>query len=381
MVATTLIRDRMSIESVEGILRYTEGMQERLFRMDPDGNTGFVFNEDDYVSAGGAVDDSTPSHPFLTFYIGEDAYDISHESVSQAYKMIGLPANYAALTPLEMVHPHLQYWFTHKGGENKALIKDGRVISFCRPGTNVYSTQRLLKSVFDGGLDRDGSSIVNFYHDIYETHFTVLDDSISRRLPDGSILIGGVHFQTSLVGLKPLSFSPFVLRSVERTTAGEVELYEGGAMSTAFPEIKWDRTTDAKRLKAPPEEAELLDDAYSFTRKATALIIEYIEEEFDRVSGLNTIVLDSHAGPFLDDIIKRYKLPPRIYNPVMQEFMHSSSTRSALDLWMGFGHVGLRDLDLTPRLKRMVFQTAGEISRHPAMCKSCHRSLPSFSDE
>lgn len=381
MSTTTLPRDRMSVESTESILQYTEGMHERLFRMDAEGNTGFLFDAEQHAASGGTTGEGASTHPSLEFYIGEDVFAISPESVSQAFKLIGLPVGYAENTPMNLVFPHLQYWFANKGGENKALIKDGRVVSFCRPGTSIYSTTKLLDSIFDGGLDRDTSSIVNFYHDIYETHFTVLDESFKRPLPDGSVLIGGVQFQTSLVGLKPLSMSPFVLRSTERSTAGEVELYEGGSMSTAFPELKWDRHIDSRRLKAPPEEAELLDDAYSFTRQAVSTIMDGIDEEFERVAGLRTILLDQHAGPFLDDIIKKYKLPPRIYNPVMQEFMHSSSKRSALDLWMGFGHVGLRDLDLTPRLKRMVFQTSGEIARHPAMCSSCHRSLPSFTDE
>jgi hypothetical protein len=49
-----------------------------------------------------------------------------------------------------------------------------------------------------------------------------------------------------------------------------------------------------------------------------------------------------------------------------------------LELWMAFGHLGLRDLELTPRLRRMVYQTAGELARHPQACDSCHRSLPDF---
>ena len=34
----------------------------------------------------------------------------------------------------------------------------------------------------------------------------------------------------------------------------------------------------------------------------------------------------------------------------------------------------------SPRLKRVMFETAGEIARHPAMCNNCHRSLPNPDD-
>jgi hypothetical protein len=245
----------------------------------------------------------------------------------------------------------------------------------------VYSTRKLLESILGDVILPENASIVNFSHDIYETHFTVLDETVSTKLPDGSILTAGVQFQTSLVGLKPLSLSAFVYRSTERTTMGDTELYEGGSMSTKLPELKWDRTNDSSKLNMVPEEAELVGNCYSFVAEATEFILEHIQEEFERIENLGKIVLDKHAGNYLDDIIKKYKLPPRIYDPVMQEFAHSESQRTALDLWMGFAHIGLKDLDLTPRLKRMVFQTAGEIARHPDMCNKCHRSLPTHDGE
>lgn len=377
MTQTALKRDRMELDSAFKILDYTEGMKEQMFSMTADGNTGFLYDEAAAEAAGNVVDAlGNEPHPFLTFHIGEDVFDISYESVTQAFKLIKLPVKYAENTPMELVYPHLSYWFKHAGAEHKALIKDDKVVSFCRPGTSVYSTRLLLERLLDGGFERETSSIVNFVHDIYETHFAVVDDSITRRLSDGSTLIGGVQFQTSLVGLKPLSLSPFVIRSTERTTAGEVELYEGAAMSTAAPAMNWDRTIDQRRLKVPPEEAELMGDAYKFTTTSAAFILDHIEEEFDRIENLQGLVLDEHAGKFLDDILKKYKLPPRIYNPVMQEFSHSESSRSALELWMGFGHYGLTDLEIDARLRRNIFQTAGEIARHPAMCNSCHRSMP-----
>lgn len=381
MAKTALKKDRMELDAAFRILDYTEGMREQMFVMSNEGNTGFLFDEERADAAGNVTDVmGNETHPFLTFYIGEDAFDISHESVLQAFKLIGLPVKYGEQTPMPLVHPHLTYWFANKGGDHKALIKGDKVVSFCRPGTVVYSTRRLLESLIAGGLHEDSSGIINFYHDIYETHFGIVDESLTRRLPDGSELVGGVQFQTSLVGLKPLSLSPLVIRSTERTTAGEREMYEGAAMSTAMPQMNYDRTIDQRRLKLPPEEAEMLGDSYSFVRNSTSFIIEQIGEEFDRIEGLANLTLDEHAGPFLDDIISKYKLPPRIYNPVMQEFAHSESSRSALELWMSFGHLGLKDLDLTPRLRRMVFQTAGEIARHPAICNNCHRSLPNPED-
>ena len=381
MTATLLKSDRMSLEDVYRILEYTEGMQERLFILNEESKAGFVFDSEAYGKAGGVVDVlSNDSHPFLKFHIGEDEYDISYESVSQAFKLIGLPVGYAEKTPLHMVVPHLDYWFKHKGGEHKILVKDGRVVSFCRPGTAVYSTKRLLDSMLGSVVLPENASVVNFYHDIYETHFTLLDDTISEKLGDGSTLIAGIQFQTSLVGLKPLSLSAFVLRSMERSTMGEVELFEGGAMSTALPALNWDRTNDKRKLGLAPEEAELVGNCYTFTENSVEFIVSHIQEEFARLKTLSKMTLDNHAAPFLDDIIKKYKLPPRIYQPVMQEFQHSESSRSALELWMSFGHVGLKDLELTPRLKRMVFQTAGEIARHPAMCNACHRSMPTFDD-
>lgn len=371
--------DRYLLEQVERLLDYTEGLQERAFMLTKEGKAGFSVDEEMMEKTGAAVNVSgLQPHPFLRFHIGDDEFDISADSVVQAYKLIGLQAKYAEKTPMKLVSPHLDYWFRNKGGEQKALIKNGeKVISFCRPGTTVYSTRRLLSSMLQH-IPREHASILNFYHDLDETHFTLLDESRTKRLKDGSTLTAGIQFQTSLVGLKPVSMSPFVLRSMTRTTAGEEELYEGGAMSTATPPVNWDRNTDKQRMGLPPEEAELLGTVYDYVAQHAEFVLNAAVEEFDRVQALFSHLLDDHGAKFLDDIVGKYKLPPRLYAPVMQEFSHSESTRTVLELWMAFGHLGVRDLELTPRLRRMVYQTAGELARHPAACNTCHRSLPDY---
>lgn len=377
----SLKSDRWALDEVFRILDYTEGMQERAFVMTEDGKAGFTVDQEAMERHGAGVDaEGSMAHPYLKFHIGEDEFDISAESVVQAYKLIQLSEKFATATPMRLVFPLLDHWFRNKGGEQKALIKGGKVVSFCRPGTFVYSTRKLVESLLGDVILPENASVVNFTHDIYETHFALLDESVSVKLPDGSTLTGGIQFQTSLVGLKPLSLSPFVLRSLRRTTQGEEELYEGGAMSTAVPALNWDRTLDKQRMSLPPEEAEAVGNCYEYTAQSAEFIMRTINEEFDRIKGLAKMRLDNHAGKFLDDIIGKYKLPPRLYQPIMGEFSHSESARSVLDLWMAFGHLGLRDLELTPRLRRMVYQTAGELARHPQACDSCHRSLPDFHD-
>lgn len=375
MTVTELKRDRMSLEEVYRVLDYTEGMQQRMFRMSQDGNVGFTLDDEAVEQQGGGFEGlpATP-HPFLTFHVGTDEYKITNEAVIQAFKLADMPSKLADQVPLRVTEPLLNWQFKNQGSERKALVRDGVVVSFCRPATEVYSTRKLLEAVVSNMFD-ENVSVVNFSHTIEETHFTVLDESVSERLPDGTLLIAGVQFQSSLVGLKPLHLDAFVLRSTERETGGEREVFEGGALSTSFETHAWDRTNDQKRLSAEPDTAEKIGTAYDFAASAAGLVLGDIAAEFERVAHLSEHTLDQRVGPYLDDVIKKYKLPPRIYLPIMQEFAHSESNRSTLDLWMAFGHVGLTDLELTPRLKKMIFQTAGEIARNPAMCSTCHRSM------
>jgi len=373
--ATELKPDRRSAEEVEKFLDYTEGLDQRHFRMSADGDVEFLLDREGLEDGNGLSDLPLAPHPNLTFRIGSDEFQMTNEAVAQAFRTGAPPAKLVDSVPLDVTEPLLNWKYRNKGKEFKALLRDGVIISFCLPGTEVYSTRKLLDSILVN-MVRENASIVNFEHNIRETAFTVLDDTVSERLDDGSVLTAGVHFQNSLVGNKPLQVMSFVLRSTERHTGGEPELFEGGGISRAIQLHAWDRTLDARRIAAEtPEEAQRIGTAYDFVAAATGQVLGTISEEFHRVTHLSEHTLDQRVGPYLDDIIKKFKMPQNRYQEIMQEFAHSESNRSALDLWMAFGHVGLADLELDPRLKRMMFETAGEIARNPAMCSKCHRSI------
>lgn len=380
-MTTALRADRMTLADAYRLLGYTEGLAERAFKMTKDAKVQFVLDEAALKEHGtGHAMMASERHPYVSFHIGSDEYPLSQEGLRRAFKESALPAKLTEELPLNLTIPILNHQFATLGSERKALIHDDMVVTFARPSTEIYSTVRLLKALVEDHMDEDNVFILNFSHTIEETHMTVLDETLSTKLDDGSVLVGGIQFQTSVLALKPLQLDMFVLRMMERDTAGDVEIYQGGSMSGAVQSVKWNRKADAKRAELPAEQAEKMLTAYKFVGQTTSDMLRQLHEEFDRVSALADVRLDQHVGPYLNDILEKHGVPPRLYNPVMQEYSHSESSRAALDLWMGFGHVGLTDLEIDARLRRMLFSVAGEIAAHPDLCDNCHRSLPSAPD-
>lgn len=307
--------------------------------------------------------------------IGGEPLSLTQESYLNACKIIGLGSSYVERTPVDLIMPHLNYWFTTLGGQRKALIREGKVVAFMRSGTEVYSNQKLIDSIVSvfESLGHKNILFDKVYHDLYETQVSIVLDSFSSELPTGEVVYGGLQIQNSVLGLKPLLISAYVSHSVSDLAGGMISVTTNG---------QWDR-----RLGSTADEiAEFMEKdlnlntdeiytAYKWAEQASRDVNIRLIREFESVKRLSSIPVGSHAGTFFADIFKKYKIPVALRKAVQEEYADRGGN-TVLDLWASMVAVsGRPEVRGNASSTRHMMTVAGEIAAHPDRCQECHRLM------
>lgn len=347
-------------DEVLEIVEPTESIEERLFTL----NSSIVKF---------TYDEEGESPPRV--FIAGDPLELTKEGYLNACKLIGLGRKYVERTPVNLVMPHLNYWFGNLGGERKALILDGKVFAFMRPGTEVYSTRKLIESLVSS-LEACGYEDIMFdkiHHTINETQISIVIGDVYRDLDNGHRVYGGVQLQNSILGLKPLIISSYIHQNVYDLNGGMISVTTSG---------QWDR-----KLGTSAEEiAEFLkkdlefnpDDVYSvydWVDQSTRDIKNRVNYEFKNVANLLQLGVGPHSGVFFNDIFKKYTVPVILRKAIHEEYADRDG-HSIYDLWSAIvATTGRHEVRGNPEAARHMMLVAGEIAAHPHSCTSCHRLL------
>lgn len=347
----------------------TENLTERQFEL-LDGRAKFEMVTLDAQGREAAEgEDGTET---IVIKIAGERFRLNVDSFKQSAKLIGFPQGpYLENTPIDLVIPHLNYWFDNLGGERKALIKDGTVLAYIRPGTEIYSTKQLVESMCSK-LEEMGHSNYFFEkvtHDLYETQFAVVLPNITYDMPNGDVVLGGLQFQNSVLGLKALSVSGYIH-------------HPGGAMISTTTKAQWDRRLGTTRVEldemlengSTEEELENVYDVYRWIKDATTDVLG-VRRDFVKVAALNNFNIGSHVGTFFNDICKQYKIQTALRRAAQEEYGDQEG-QTLYHLWKALTIVANRDeVSDRPDWRRHIMLVAGELSAHPDSCDGCHRLL------
>jgi hypothetical protein len=296
------------------------------------------------------------------------------EAYMNACQIIGLGRSYSTRTPVELIIPHLNYWFANLGGQRKVLIRGKKAVAFIRPGTEIYSTKKLVESMCKKFEEHGYKDIVfdKVHHDLQETQISVVVRD-KKSSSDGETLVGGAQIQNSILGLKPLVMSAYVNHTVDDTNGGMISVTTTG---------QWDRRlgTSAQEISEFLErgiefDAEDVYSVYDWAGQATADVSMRLDKEFGYVTRLKNITVGAHAGVFFNDIYKKYNIPISLRKAVQEEYADRDGN-SVYDLWAAFVAVtGRHEVRGNPAAMRHMMTVAGELAAHPESCSSCHRLL------
>ena len=337
----------LSLEDMLSVLEETESLDEHLFELSTD-NIEFIYDEDD---------EDEP----LKFKINSVSFNLSAEATMQALAFAKIPKSVIDVYDIDIIAPLVNWYYGEKGGELKALAKDGRIVAFTRPGTEIYSTVDILNEMVRtlDNFDITDYHFERVHHTLKETQFCLVAPHKTLELDNGDVLRSGIFVRHSVVGAKPLSMSGYVSRD-----------YSDNGMISAQAVEQWNRKNSKKSEDVDDEDHY---DVYTWAYDTADTIFRTFKRDSDSVKDLQDVSVGNHAGTFFNDIFDKNTLPVAVRKLIREEYVDQPG-QTLYDLWnaitLAADRVELED-NLLTRLK--VMEAAGRLAAHPQSCPSCHR--------
>ena len=340
---------QLTVDEMFRVLNDTEDLEEKLFKLGED-NVKFVFDVD--------ADADDP----LIISINSEKFSLTGESALQAFAFAKISKGLVDIYDLDIIIPMVNWYYENKDGDLKALVKDKKVIAFCRPGTEIYSNTEILKEVLRAvdGFDVTNVFFEKIHHDYRETQYCLVIPQMTKQLSDGSVLRAGIHVQNSVIGLKPLVMSGYT----SRDSVGNGQLSD-----TAFEQ--WDR----KKTKSNTNILEGTDsyDVYTWSFDTTDTLIRCFKKDAELVADLQGINVGDHSGALFNDVFTKFSVPVGLRKLVREEYADQLG-QTIFDFWNAITMVAERpelDGSIDKQLKMMA--VGGKLASHPNSCESCHR--------
>lgn len=336
----------LSLDDLKDVLDETEDLTELLFELSED-NIEFTFNEDD--------DDP------LKVKINSETYTLTAESAMQALAFAKIPKGVIDVYDIDVIVPLINWYYSEKGGELKALIKNDSILAFTRPGTEIYSTVDMVDEMVRA-LDNFGITDFHFervHHTLKETQFCLVAPRHTVELENGDVLRAGIFVKHSVVGAKPLVMAGYLSRDYS----------ENGMISDQAVE-QWNRKS-AKKSEDVDDEDHY--DVYTWSYDTADTLFRAFKRDSDSVKDLQGLTVGNHAGTLFNDVFERNSLPVAIRKLVREEYVDQPG-QTLYDLWNAISLVADRaELEDNHVARIKVLEAAGKLAAHPQSCPSCHR--------
>jgi len=341
----------LTYEEMVTLLSETDGLKEVLFELGED-TVEFKCDLDD---------EDNP----LQFKINSETYNLTAESAMQILNFAKMPKSVIDEYDIEIIATAVNWYYSNKTGERKALVKDKKILAFTNPGTEIYSTTEIVKEMVRAldNFDISEFHFDNVYHTLKETQFSLVAPHKSHELDGGDVLRAGVFVQNSVIGAKPLVMSGYISRDYN----------ENGMISVQAVE-QWKRKK-AKKTDDITDETKNEDhyDVYTWSYDTADTIMRAFKREAESVEYLTKMDMGNHAGTLFDDIFTKNSIPVSVQKLVREEYVDQPG-QTVYDLWNSITLAADRtELEDNVGTRKKVREAAGKLAAHPNSCKACHR--------
>ena len=338
----------MTYEELKTVLNETESLTERLFELGED-NLEFSIDEDD---------EDNP----IKLTINSEKFSLTADAIAQALSSAKIPKGIIDVYDIDIILPLVNWYYSEKDGEMKALTKDKKILAFTRPGTSIYSTVDMLDEMVRalGNFEITDYHFSNVHHTLKETQFCLVTPHQTFDLEDGDVLRSGIFVQHSVVGAKPTSMSGFVSR----------DYHENGMISAQAFE-QWSRKQAKKSDDITSEEDHY--DVYTWSFDTADTMLRTFKNDAKSIKFLQGVEVGNHAGTLFNDVFDKNSLPAGVRKLVREEYVDQPG-QTLYDLWNAISLTADRtelEDDLSNRKK--VLEAAGKLADHPQSCPNCHR--------
>lgn len=342
----------IKLKDLKKILNETEDLSEHLFELSED-NIEFLFDEDD---------EDFP----IKMKINSEKFSMTGEAVSQALAFAKIPKSIVEVYDIDLILPLMNWYYSEKGGERKALVKDKKILSFALPGTEIYSTVDIVDEMVRA-LDNFDITQFHFervHHTLNETQFCLVAPHQSYDLEDGDVLRAGVMVTHSVIGKKPLVMRSYISRD-----------YHDNGMISAEVEEKWNRKKGKKAEDIPEDVTDDADhyDVYTWAYDTADTVFRAFKRESKAIKELSDESMGNHAGTLFNDVFDKNSLPVAVRKLIREEYVDQPG-QTLYDLWNAITLTANRtELEDNVQVQNKVMLAAGKLAAHSTTCSSCHR--------
>lgn len=301
--------------------------------------------------------DGAPQREYLVDYLG----------YSKAMRLAGFAESVITKYPVEVMIDPLNYGFRNRVGEKvRAFVNgtqggaQGHLVAFVKPTLELISTRMLVDKMLEmvGG----NGLFERLDHDLSYTNCSMLvpfhnREWVDERIAQSSgahagmndVICGGINFQTSIMGEKPLEVSGYIYR-----------LICSNGLISAEAKFKWSRKTEATPL------------ADWFGERVQACL-DGLAHEFEKIDTMIKLTIpDGHRAQVMANVFQEYELSERIRHGVLAR-LADAPARHMWDVVNAITNVANdEEYSENPQTIRRLQSIGGDITTKMHICDSCH---------
>lgn len=291
-----------------------------------------------------------------TIRLSGEEYSLTKDALLEATSLIGLQKRYVEKTPAELIVPHMNYWFQHKGKELKALATDETVLALTKGSIVPFSNVSLLERAMESVRSRYGAEaevLVDYKmrHDLRRTHFRLVVPEELRSIRPDDEWSAGIDVQNSLTGEVGTSLQGYLFRW----------WCTNGCTTNLAESPTWNRRTGGQG-----------DDVYEWAEHAVEEILGHLDHEFAALEELSNTPIDGDVNDVLVDVFETYRIPLTAREDIIEEMVNSDDL-TMYGVMQAVTQAANRD-DISENQRQALFSAGGEIPHaFSQRCDQCHR--------
>lgn len=299
-----------------------------------------------------------------------EEFQLTKDALLTAAAKTGLSRAMAAKQPMELLEPHLNYWW-REGLMDKPptqrdfqfLIAAGAGAALTRASVNPFSNLRLLDETLRSIEDRWGKDEVlvdyKFHHSLRRTHLRLILPNQGRRITgtgtDDDVWSVGLQIKNSLVAEEPTAIDGYLFRWW--CTNGQIDTRNATGTFT-------------RRGQGQEH------DVYEWARASVDQVLGGLEPALDAVQHTTTIPIVGEANEVLRDVFTHYRVPVAERSRIIDGLLNQDGQLTMYSVMAAITEVA-NDTTLETAQVENLMRMGGDLP-HAATsrCEACRRLMP-----
>lgn len=288
-------------------------------------------------------------------------YVVDPEGYTKAMRLAGFPESIVKNYPTPLMVEPLNYGFRNRVGEKvKAFVRDGNLVAFVKPTLELISVRELVDKMYNVAGGADKVLFERIDHKLAYTQVSMIlplrdREWVDERIASGGhkrvndVVCGGINFQASIMGEKPIEVSGYLYR-----------LVCSNGLISAETKFKWSRKTESQPL-------------VDWFGERVLACMEGLTHELDKVDNLIKLpIAEGSRARVLDGVFREYEMSDRMRQGVLER-LADAPPRNMWDVTNAITNVANdEEYSENPLTIRRLQTIGGHMSTKLHVCDSCH---------